>query len=172
MMQLASCFCQYILFINVKSIDKAGRDFIYKEEGVRLKAYLDVAGIPTIGVGFTYYPSGKKVQLGESINMYQCDLMFDTVVKTYENAVNKAVKVPLNQSQFNALVSFTFNVGAGAFQKSTLLKKINNGAAESEIRTEFLKWKIAGGKVIDGLLKRRIREANLYYKAVKDVSKP
>ncbi|GAA4907193.1 lysozyme [Mucilaginibacter defluvii] len=146
-------------------IDKAGRDFIYKEEGVKLKAYLDVAGVPTIGVGFTYYPHGGKVKLADIITLKQCNEYFTTIVQSFENAVSKAVKINLNQHQFNALVSFSFNVGIQAFKSSTLLEKINAQSTEQDIRAEFLKWKRAGGKVVDGLLKRRMREANLYFTA-------
>ncbi|MCC8409925.1 lysozyme [Mucilaginibacter sp. UR6-1] len=146
-------------------IDKAGRDFIYKEEGVKLKAYLDVAGIPTIGVGFTYYPHGGKIKLGDTITIEQCTEYFNIIVQSFEDAVSKAVKININQHQFNALVSFSFNVGIQAFKSSTLLKKINSQSTEQDIKAEFLKWKRAGGKVVDGLLKRRIREANLYFTA-------
>jgi len=152
-------------------IDTAGKDFIYKHEGVRLKAYLDVAKVPTIGVGMTYYPAtGKNVKLGEVISLEQCDSMFATMVASYETAVTKAAKVSLTKNQFNALVSFTYNVGIGnaakGFLGSTLLKRINTKAPEADIRAAFAMWKKSGGKVIPDLVKRRKDEADLYFKSI------
>ena len=147
-------------------IDNTGRDFIYKQEGVKLKAYKDVAGIPTIGVGFTFYPGGKKVAMGDVITLAQCDTMFTAIVSNFEDAVTKAVKVPINQNQFNALVSFSFNVGTVAFSSSTLLKKINSKSPEADIRAQFALWKKAGGKIVDDLVERRKDEADLYFKPI------
>ena len=146
-------------------IDSVGRDLIYHFEGVMLKAYLDVAGVPTIGVGFTYYPGGKKVKTGDEITLKQCDAMFATIVATYEEAVTNVVKVPINQNQFNALVSFSFNVGTSAFANSTLLKRINAKASPELIKAAFLMWIKAGGKVISDLKKRRTKEADLFNKS-------
>lgn len=150
-------------------IDAAGRDFIYKQEGVRLKAYYDVAEVATIGVGMTYYPAtGKNVKIGDTISLEQCDSMFTALVKSYEEAVTAAVKVPLNQSQFNALVSFTYNVGIGnatkGFLGSTLLKRINAKASPDLIKAAFLMWIKAGGKVVADLKTRRTIEADLFIK--------
>jgi lysozyme len=145
-------------------LDAAGRQAIYKDEGVRLKAYKDVVGVVTIGVGCTYYPDGRRVQMGDEITQQQCDELFATIVAAFEAAVIAAIKVPLNQNQFNALVSFAYNVGTNAFKNSTLVKQINEGASEAAIRFQFSQWKRAGGKVYNGLLQRRIREANLFFK--------
>lgn len=142
-------------------IDKNGTDFIYKEEGVRLVAYKDQVGIPTIGVGFTYYPKkGKKVQMGDKIIAVECDIIFNEIVKLYEEAVNRSIKVVLTQNQFNALVSLCFNIGAAAFAGSTLVKKINLKSPIGEIEKWFLVWCNAGGMPI--LLDRRKREFKLY----------
>jgi lysozyme len=146
-------------------IDDAGRDFIYKHEGIRLKTYLDVAGVPTIGVGFTYYPNGKKVAIGDEITLIQCDEYFTSIIASYEAAVLKAVKIPLTQNQFNALVSFSYNVGTGALTKSTLLKRINSKASPELIKAAFLMWVKAGGKVNSDLTKRRNDEADLFNKS-------
>ncbi|WP_428329054.1 lysozyme [Mucilaginibacter sp.] len=153
-------------------IDKEGRDFIYKHEGVRLKAYLDVAGVPTIGVGFTYYPGGKKVAIGDTITQAQCDSMFTAIVASYEQAVTKAVKIPINQHQFNSLVSFSFNVGNEALAKSTLLKLINTKSSFDLIKSAFLMWDKAGGKIVQDLLQRRKDEAALYNKSSTDETVP
>lgn len=145
-------------------LDEPGRDFIYKQEGVRLKAYLDVASIPTIGVGFTYFPGGKKVKIGDSITLSQCDSMFITIVADFENAVNKLVKVTLTQSQFNSLVSFSFNCGTAALAGSTLLKRINAKSSPELIKAAFLMWVKAGGKINADLVRRRTQEAELFLK--------
>jgi len=151
--------------MGVTKIDSAGRQFIYRQEGVRLEAYKDVAGIPTIGVGFTWYPdTGKKVQMGDKITQEQCDEIFDKVVSTFEKGVSNVVNFELNQNQFNALVSFTYNVGLKALDNSTLLKKINEKAEPSDIKIAFMMWIKAGGKINDDLKKRRLAEANLYLK--------
>lgn len=145
-------------------IDTLGRNFIYKKEGVRLKAYLDIVGVPTIGVGFTYYPDGSKVKLGDIITLQRCDELFTLIVKTYEDAVTNLVKVKLTQNQFNALVSFTFNLGEGALKISSLLKYINSNAGETLIRVGFAMWNKAGGKAVEDLTIRRKDEADLYFK--------
>jgi len=145
-------------------LDTLGRNFIYKKEGVRLKAYLDVVGIPTIGVGFTYYPDGSKVKIGDTISLQRCDELFTLIVKNYEDAVNNIVKVKLTQNQFNALVSFTFNLGSGALKISSLLKYINSNAGETLIRVGFAMWNKAGGKAVEDLTIRRKDEADLYFK--------
>ncbi|MES2062724.1 MAG: lysozyme [Bacteroidota bacterium] len=146
-------------------IDSTGRDFIYKHEGVRLKAYLDVVGVPTIGCGMTFYPGGKKVKMGDSISLTQCDTMFTAVVADFEKAVNAAIKATINQNQFNALVSLAYNIGTAGFAKSTLVKRINAGASPELITAAFAMWNKAGGKVNKILTNRRTDEAKLYYKS-------
>ncbi len=148
------------------TIDNTGRKLIYDFEGVRLKAYKDVAGVPTIGVGFTYYPGGKKVAIGDTITQAQCDEMFTAIVASYEEGVTQLVKVPINQTQFNSLVSFSFNVGSSAFSKSTLLKRINTKASPELIKEAFLMYDKAGGKVNSDLTERRIKEADLFIKSI------
>jgi lysozyme len=145
-------------------IDKSGRDFIYLKEGVRLKAYKDVVGVSTIGCGMTYYPGGKKVQMGDVISLTQCDSMFTVIVADFEKAVSNAIKVPLTQNQFNALVSLAYNIGAAGFSKSTLVKRINAGESPELITAAFNMWNKAGGKVNNTLTNRREDEAKLYFK--------
>ncbi|MES2265598.1 MAG: lysozyme [Bacteroidota bacterium] len=145
-------------------IDSIGRDFIYKHEAVRLKAYLDVVGVPTIGCGMTFYPGGKPVKIGDNISLKQCDDMFTAVVADFEKAVSAAIKVPINQNQFNALVSLAYNIGTAGFAKSTLVKRINAGASPDLITAAFAMWNKAGGKVNSTLKQRRADEAKLYFK--------
>lgn len=141
----------------MKTSDK-GIEFIIKEEGEVLHAYRCQAGVWTIGVGHTGgVTPDMKITKEQSRQLLKSDLC------RFEKAVSETVKHPLLQHQFDALVSFTFNVGTQAFKNSTLAKKINANAPWSEIRAEFLRWNKAGGKVLAGLTSRRKREAKLYY---------
>lgn len=137
-------------------ISPAGLDLIKHFEGVRLAAYLDSVGVPTIGVGHTL-----GVKMGDRITQEQADEFLRVDIEDAEDAVHRLVTVPLTQGQVDALVSFTFNLGVGNLGKSTLLKKLNakdyDGAAE-----EFLKWCLAGGKMLPGLLKRRTAERQMF----------
>ena len=85
------------------------------------------------------------------------------MLKVYENQVALLVTKPINQNQFDALVSFTYNLGATNLGKSTLLKKVNINPKDKSIADEFVKWNRAGGKVLNGLTKRRKDEAALYF---------
>lgn len=142
-----------------------GLDLIKSFEGWFSKPYLDPIGIPTIGYGFTYYlPSRKKVtMLDKPITMPHGELMLKDILTNYENDVKRLVKKPLNQNQFDALVSFTYNLGATNVGKSTLLKKVNINPNDPTIRDEFMKWVNAGGKPFNGLIRRRKAEADLYF---------
>lgn len=138
-------------------ISQRGIDFIKKEEGKRLQAYLCPANVWTIGYGHTIGVNKDDVITDELAEQF---LRED--LKNFEAAINKYVKVSLQQNQYDALVSFCFNVGVGNFAQSTLLKKVNAGAPNDEIVFEFKRWKYAKGMVLPGLVKRREREANLY----------
>lgn len=136
---------------------------ITEYEGFSEKPYLDVVKVPTIGYGTTVYTDGKKVKMTDPL------ISKENALKELTHHINEScipyiksnVKVDLNQNQIDALCSFIYNVGAGNFIKSTLLKKINNkdfiGAAD-----EFLKWNKAEGKVFAGLTKRRQSERKLF----------
>lgn len=144
-------------------ISEKGLNLIKKFEGFSSKPYLDAVNIPTIGFGSTYYENGMLVTLDDdSISEQRAtEILKFTTDKMYGSFVNKAVKVKLNQNQFDALVSFAYNLGNGNLQQSTLLKKVNNndfiGAS-----LEFEKWNKAGGKVLSGLTKRRTAEKELF----------
>lgn len=147
----------------MRSTSILGLNLIKKYEGLRLSSYLCPVGIPTIGYGSTRYPNGKKVILGEKLaNEKEATQLLLSTLSPFEAAVNKHLP-NLNQCQFDALVSFTYNLGTGAFVKSTLLKKAKVNAADPSIVDEFLKWNKAGGKVLAGLTNRRRDEANLYF---------
>jgi lysozyme len=151
----------------MRSTSKLGLDIIKKYEGLRLTSYLCPAGIPTIGYGSTRYPNGKKVLLGEKLNNEtEATSLLLATMKPYEDAVNRHLP-NLNQCQFDALVSFCYNVGTGAFIKSTLLRKAKANANDPSIVDEFSKWVRGGGKVLPGLVTRRKDEARLYFSLCK-----
>lgn len=143
-------------------ISKAGINLIAQFEGLRLKAYKDVVGIPTIGYGHI-----KGVKMGDVITKEQALDMLHEEVNEYSDAVDKYVKVPLTQQQFDVLVSFTYNMGIGAFKDSTLLRYLNMGMYEDAAR-QILRWIWAGGRQIDGLVNRRNIEYKLFKNDIKD----
>ena len=149
----------------IMKISQKGLELIKTFEGWSPDPYLDPVGIPTIGYGFTYYlPSRQKVTMKDKpLTLVRGDEMLRQVLVTYENDVNRLVKAKLNQNQFDALVSFTYNLGGANLAKSTLLKKVNDNPFDPTIRTEFAKWRLAGGKVFKGLERRRKAEADLYF---------
>lgn len=141
-------------------ISKQGLDFIKKWEGFRYKAYQDVVGVWTIGYGSTKI-GNRKVQPTDTISE-------PDAVKEMEEELEKWIyphleDLTLNQNQFDALCSFIYNLGATNFNKSTLKKKIQAGDYVGA-SYEFVKWNRAGGKVVDGLTKRRTDESKLFMK--------
>lgn len=146
------------------NISEKGTALIREFEGLRLKAYLDAVGVPTIGFGSTFYEDGSKVKLGDVITKERAEqLLRFHINKTFIPAISPAIKVNLNQNQQDSILSFTYNVGSAGFLKSTLLKKINNNPLDPSIESEFLRWNKAKGKVLSALTKRRQKEADLYF---------
>lgn len=141
-------------------ISKQGIELIKKYEGLRLKAYKCPSNIWTIGYGHT-----KNVVKGMHITGKQAESFLKDDLKVFEEAVNSYVKVELNQNQFDALVSFSFNCGTGSLKKSTLLKKLNNKNYE-EAANEFLRWNKSNGIMLEGLVKRRKEERELFLKSI------
>ena len=135
--------------------DKA-LELIRQFEGLRLAAYKCPAGIPTIGYGTT-----KGVKMGMTITKDEADRLLSEDVQRLADHVNDLVKDPLNQSQFDALVSFVYNIGPYAFAKSTMLKLINQGLLD-DAANQFVRWNKAGGEVLQGWTRRRIAERDLY----------
>lgn len=136
-------------------ISNNGLNLIKHYEGLRLKAYKCPANVMTIGYGHT-----KGVKETDEITEGVAENYLREDLKPIENYLN--AELILTQNQFDALCSFCFNVGLGAFQKSTLLKKIKANAAKHEIYEEITKWRYIGKQVSQGLLNRRIAEGNLY----------
>ncbi|AVF43592.1 lysozyme [Acinetobacter nosocomialis] len=144
-------------------ISATGINLIKSFEGLRLKAYDDGVGVWTIGFGTIKYPNGIRVKGGDSCTSQQAEYYLLNDLTSFENAVNRLVKAKLTQNQFDALVSFTYNLGEANLGKSTLLKKLNAGDYQGAA-DQFLVWNKAGGKVMKGLVRRREAERALFLK--------
>ena len=131
-----------------------GIELIKQSEGFRSEPYKDVGGIWTVGYGHT-----QKAM--NPISHEEAELLLKKDLKNAEKVIETHVKVPLTQNQFNALVSFIFNVGEGKFRGSTLLKLLNQGMYE-EAAGQFTRWVYAGGAIQKGLIKRREAEKDLF----------
>jgi lysozyme len=143
-------------------VDAAGRAFITKEEGEELEAYRCSAGVLTIGVGHT----GTDVHEGMRITRERSQELLTADLHRFELDVQLAVRVPLNQNQINALVSFCFNLGGGALRKSSLLKQINSGNFKPNLINEYFgAWNKVNGEHDPDIHARRMREAALFLKA-------
>jgi lysozyme len=142
---------------DIKQIGKAGLDLIKSFEGLKLRAYLCPAKVWTIGFGST----GPHVVPGKVITEAQADKLLQDDLDRFEAAVTRLVTVPLTQNQYDALVSFAFNVGISALERSTLLKRVNAKLFD-QARAEFAKWNRAGGRPLAGLTRRRAAEAALF----------
>lgn len=144
----------------------SGISLIKKHEGLRLEAYTDPVGVLTIGYGHTKRVFPRQIITEQEAN----NLLMEDIIDA-ENAVNRLVKTSLTQSQFDALVSFTFNLGAGNLSESTLLKRVNTDPTDEDIAYQFQRWnkgRINGIPVpLDGLTKRRKEEAELYFSDIK-----
>ena len=126
-------------------------------EGLRLTAYQDVGGVWTIGYGHT----GPNVRAGLTITQAEADALLRSDVEDAVTCVNRAVNVPITQNQFDALVDFCFNCGRGSLLQYTLLRKVNIGDFAGAA-AQFALWDHAGGEVVEGLVKRRTAEAELF----------
>ena len=146
----------------MKATNKA-LDIIKHYESFFSKPYLCPRGIPTIGYGSTYYENGTKVTLNDAPITEQRanELMQYKVDNEFGAFINQVVKTTLNQNQFDALVSFVYNIGIGEFKTSTILKLLNVGDFKSAA-DEFPKWNKSGGKVLNGLVSRRKSEQGLF----------
>lgn len=152
-------------------INAAGIGLIKQFEGCQLSAYYCPSGILTIGFGHT-----GDVKFGQRITQHQADVILDYDLERFEEIVSKAVKTPLTENQFSALVSFVFNVGPGkkdvrdgfvtlkSGRPSLMLTLLNVGNS-SGAADQFLRWNKGGGKVLPGLVKRRAAERALFLQA-------
>ena len=145
----------------MKKISPKGLELIKHFEGYMNKAYLDTALVWTVGYGTTHFKY-RKVQDGDSLSKKTASMILESQVdEHYSLGVSHLVEVKVTQNQFDALVSFAYNLGVGALQKSTLLKYLNQGKYKKAAK-EFKKWKYVQGKPSKGLLFRRNEEAKLF----------
>jgi lysozyme len=141
---------------KLMEISKEGVCLIKKFEGCKLEAYYDAVNVLTIAYGRT-----KGVKAGDTCTQEQADAWLEEELQEYGGYVNEAVNVPLSQNQFDALVSWTYNLGPSNLNKSTMLKVLNNGEYE-EVPAQMRRWNKAGGKVLEGLTRRRNAESLLF----------
>ena len=144
----------------MRHITQAGIDLIKQFEGFSPTVYICPAGYPTIGYGHVV-KTQEREQFADGITTAQAEALLRQDVQTAERAVLRLITVPLTDGQFDALVSFTFNLGAGALQRSTLRRKVNRGD-HAAVPAEFGKWVWAGGRKLEGLVRRREIEALWY----------
>lgn len=142
-------------------INQEGLDLIKEFEGCKLEAYLCPAGIPTIGYGHT-----RTAKIGQVITETKAESLLREDLKDAEKAVDRLVTAPINDNQFSALVSFVFNVGAGAFEGSTLLSLLNTNADTAIVANQLRRWNKAGDRELPGLTRRRQAERVLFLKPV------
>ena len=149
-------------------ISKKCIDLVKDFEGFSAKAYPDPAtgAEPiTIGYGSTRYADGSKVKMGDVVTNLEAQRLLLLDLERRYNAIKNWLPYNINQNQIDAVVSFAYNCGIGAFEKSTLRKKIWANPNDPAIKDEFMKWVRAGGKIMKGLRRRRSAEAKLYFEA-------
>ena len=141
---------------------QAGIDLIKSFEGLRSAPYRDAVGIPTIGYGMTIYPDGRKVTMQDKpITEAEGVEGLRNLLGRYEAAVERYVQIHLCQHQFDALVSFAYNVGNEALRTSTLVRYLNQGDITGAAN-QLLRWNRAGGRVLAGLTRRRQAERAMF----------
>lgn len=142
----------------MRHITQEGIDLIKRFEGFSPTVYICPAGYPTIGYGHLVREAERYEQ---GITEAEAEELLHRDVWAAENAVLRLIDVPLTDGQFDALVSFTFNLGAGSLQRSTLRRKVNR-QVHSEVPEQFMRWVWAGGRRLSGLVNRRTSEASFY----------
>ena len=145
-------------------LNEAGKSLIKSFEGLKLTAYKCSANKDTIGYGNTFYEDGSPVKPGDKITKERAESLFELIAAEFDAKVRPLIKANLTENQYSALISFAYNAGVGNLHKSTLLRKVNANPNDPSIRAEFMKWNKAGGKVLNGLTRRRQAEADLYFK--------
>jgi lysozyme len=147
----------------MRKVNKAGLDLIKSFEGLFLKPYLDPIQIPTIGYGTIQYENDAKVTMNDpEITEERATELLQYEVDKKSAAIEKMCKVQLNDNEFAALAAFSYNVGSGALQGSTLMKLLSAGTDRAAVADQFLRWDKAGGKQLPGLTRRRQAERSLF----------
>lgn len=150
----------------MRQINQKGLDLIKYFEGLRLKPYLDVGGIPTIGYGTIRYEDNTKVTMKDKdITKERAEELLKHHVQEFQAGVEKLLKVPVNDNQFAALVSFAYNLGLTNLKQSTLLRYVNEKRF-TDAAGQFGKWINVNGKPIGGLINRRNKEKELFETSV------
>jgi len=145
------------------SAAKLAAEVIKEFEGYSSKPYLCPANIPTIGYGNTMYSNGERVTMDDpEIDQSEAEKMLLDTIKTVEKQVKNVLEVKLKAHQLAALISFTYNVGIGNFSNSTLLAWVNSNPDFTRIPEQFRRWNKGGGKVLNGLIRRREAEIELW----------
>jgi lysozyme len=139
------------------------RELVKHFEGCKLTSYVCSAGHNTIGYGNTFYENGVKVKPGDKITQQRAEELLDVILIKFVQQTNELIKSNVNQNQRDALTDFAYNCGVGNLKSSTLLKLVNANPNDPEIRAQFMRWNKGGGKVLNGLTRRREAEANLYF---------
>ena len=147
---------------NHMKLSTNGFNLLAELEGVVLNPYKDSVGIPTIGIGSTYYEDGTKVTMKDkAITKERAIQLAKNVVKSFEARVNKSILLPMTQNQFDAMVLLCYNIGESGFARSSVVRNFNAGNLQ-KAADSFLLWNKAGGKVSKGLTNRRQKERNLF----------
>lgn len=152
-----------IVLLLLISKKVSAEKLIAKFEGLRLKSYQDTGGVWTVGYGSTKDPfTGVPVKEGQTISKATALAWLQKEIEQRQVAIRKLVKVPITSNQLAAITSLAYNIGLGAFQRSTLLRLLNSKAPVQDVADQFLKWNKVNGQVVRGLTKRRELERELF----------
>ena len=147
---------------NQMKLSDNGFRLLGELEGIVLRPYKDSVGIPTIGIGSTYYEDGTKVKMTDkAITKERAIQLAKNVVKSFEEQVNKSILLPMTQNQFDAMVLLCYNIGKSGFARSSVVRNFNLGNIQ-RAADSFLLWNKAGGRVVQGLVNRRNKERSLF----------
>ena len=140
-------------------LDESGYSELHKREGLRTKPYLDTKGVPTISLGVTYYPNGRKVTMKDKpLTLKEADELGKITADRFAAEVTALIKSKVNQNQFNALVSIAYNIGINGFKTSSFLKLVNKNPDDPKIKEAIMLW--TKNKELIG---RRKSEVNQYF---------
>ena len=143
-------------------LDESGYSELHKREGLRTKPYLDTRGIPTISLGVTYYPNGRKVTMQDKpITKIEAERLGKVIADRLDSEATALIKSKVNQNQFNALVSIAYNIGINGFKSSSFLKLVNKNPNDPKIKDAIMLW--TKNKELIG---RRKKEVELYFKPI------
>lgn len=148
--------------LPIMRVSQRGRRLIERFEGLRLDAYRDIAGVWTIGYGHT----GPAAKPGAHITKERAQELLEIDLDRFERCVQRAITAPMNQNQFDAFVAFAYNIGCAAFTRSTAVLRFNDGDAPEPVVAAWGWWVRAGGRRVEGLVKRRRAEIDLFLTAV------